>query len=175
MKTLSSYLNYLILLVAAIYGAVYFLDFKPTPATKLESKAKVDIDQVVNKFLKQTSEQTIKDQMAFKSALQKQLDKPIEPKRPKLNAKPEDIPANQQIWKADSLTPAEIIQAESQRKEQLELQVELDKQEYARQFVENARKSGYHVVLSSDYKVLSVTPIRKPSQFDQAPELFPTD
>ena len=43
------------------------------------------------------------------------------------------------------------------------------KAEYARQFVENARKHGYQIELSSDYRVLSVKKIIKkdtPSLFD---------
>lgn len=37
------------------------------------------------------------------------------------------------------------------------------KREYARQFIENARRGGYEVRLSEDYRVLSVKPIRRPT------------
>lgn len=37
------------------------------------------------------------------------------------------------------------------------------KREYARQFIENARRGGYEIRLSDDFRVLSVKPIRRPS------------
>lgn len=41
------------------------------------------------------------------------------------------------------------------------------KKEYARQFIENARRGGYEVQLSDDYRVLSVKPIRRaPSRYE---------
>lgn len=43
------------------------------------------------------------------------------------------------------------------------------KKEYARQFVENARMNGYAVTLDSNYVVIKVVPIRRPSQQDSAP------
>lgn len=46
------------------------------------------------------------------------------------------------------------------------------KREYARQFVENARKAGYIIKLNDDYKVISVKPIRKPAD---TYELFKSD
>lgn len=48
--------------------------------------------------------------------------------------------------------------------------------EYARQFVENARRNGYHIVLDANFVVLSVTPIkpqeRNPSLFIDHPDQF---
>ncbi len=165
------------MLLVVTYGYIYFFEVAPAKQKVAEAKPKVDIDQVVNKFLKQTSEQTLKDQLAFKEALQKQLNKPVVIKREKVRLQTDDIPAKQQIWTNEELdrSPAEQIQSESNLRQQYREKEELDKQEYARQFIENARKNGYHVVLSSEYKVLSVTPIRKPTQIEELPELFPAD
>ena len=177
MQKLSKYLNYLILLLVVTYGYIYFFEASSAKQKVAEIKPKVDIDQVVNKFLKQTSEQTLKDQLAFKEALQKQLNKSVVIKRKIVKQQTDDTPASQQIWKDEALerSPAEQIQSEINLKQQHRQNEELDKEEYARQFIENARKNGFHVVLSSDYKVLSVTPIRKPTQTEELPELFPVD
>ena len=177
MQKLSKYLNYLILLLIVTYGYIYFFEDSPAKKNVTEAKPKVDVDQVVNKFLKQTSDQTLKDQLAFKEALQKQLNKSVVIKREKVKLQNDNTPDTQQIFKdeASERSPAEQIQSEIILKQQRRQNEELDKQEYARQFIENARKNGFHVVLSSDYKVLSVTPIRKPTQADELPELFPAD
>ncbi|MGZ3747916.1 MAG: hypothetical protein ACXWRE_11170 [Pseudobdellovibrionaceae bacterium] len=58
---------------------------------------------------------------------------------------------------------------ESQNNQELS---EAYKKEYARQFIENARKAGYIIKLNDDYKVISVRPIRKPAE---NMELFPSN
>lgn len=59
-------------------------------------------------------------------------------------------------------TPDETIQSEIFNEQQEREYSAAYKAEYARQFVQNARKSGWEVKLTSDYKVLSVKPLRKP-------------
>lgn len=63
-----------------------------------------------------------------------------------------------------AIDPHEIVQGEMLYNQQSAEYNKAYKEEYARQFVENARRGGYKVILSDDYKVLSVTPIRKPTQ-----------
>lgn len=58
--------------------------------------------------------------------------------------------------------PRDIVQKELFNKQQMDEYSKAYREEYARQFVENARRGGYLVKLSADYRVLSVTPIRKP-------------
>lgn len=60
--------------------------------------------------------------------------------------------------------PDEAVQAELFESQQLQEYSEEYKAEYARQFVENARKAGYLIKLNDDYKVISVRPIRKPAE-----------
>lgn len=50
---------------------------------------------------------------------------------------------------------------ESQQNQELS---EAYKKEYARQFIENARRAGYIIKLNDNYKVISVVPIRKPAE-----------
>lgn len=65
---------------------------------------------------------------------------------------------------ADPTTPAEVVQAELYNREQSAQYDEAYREEYARQFVENARRGGYRVKLSEDLsRVISVQPIRNPS------------
>lgn len=67
--------------------------------------------------------------------------------------------------KEEYTSPDDIVQREVFRIEQAKEYNEAYKEEYARQFVENARRGGYKVILSEDMsRVLSVTPIRNPSK-----------
>ncbi|WP_374034562.1 hypothetical protein ACES2I_01040 [Bdellovibrio bacteriovorus] len=66
--------------------------------------------------------------------------------------------------KEETLSPHDIVQKELFNAEQQAEYSQAYKEEYARQFVENARRGGYRVILSEDLsRVLSVTPIRNPS------------
>jgi hypothetical protein len=65
----------------------------------------------------------------------------------------------------------ETVQADLFESQQYQEYSEAYKKEYARQFVENARKAGYIIKLNDDYKVISVRPIRKPAE---NLELFPS-
>lgn len=57
----------------------------------------------------------------------------------------------------------EQVQADLFEAQQSQEYSEAYKREYARQFVENARKAGYIIKLNDDYKVISVKPLRKPA------------
>jgi hypothetical protein len=60
-------------------------------------------------------------------------------------------------------TPHEMIQTEIFNARQAQEYSQAYKKEYARQFIENAAKNGWDVRLSDDFRVLSVKPMRKPS------------
>ncbi len=180
MKKLSKYLNYSIVAIALMYGLFYLQSknsfFSPEKEISADNRSKVDVDQVVNKFMRQTAEQSVHDQLAAEQALKKQLGKPLPVKKVEADIKYEDIPLERQIWKEDrSATPAEVIQSEVFDREMQKKIDENDRKEYARQYIENARQAGYHLVLSPDLKVLSVTPIRKPSQDEDSVDSFPAD
>lgn len=182
MKNLSKYLNYLIISILVFYGIFYFFQsqFKTqqrdSASQKGPSKA-VDVDSIVNKFMKQTADQTIHDQYNTQMAIKKQMNQPIKITKSDNEVHPEDIPAEKQIHHVDhtSESPAEIVRQELFEKEMQLKSDQQERQEYARQYIENARRGGYHLVLSEDLKVISVTPIRKPSQDDDSVESFPAD
>lgn len=60
--------------------------------------------------------------------------------------------------------PHDVIQKELFNQEQTDAYTQAYKEEYARQFIENARRGGYKIQLDENFKVISVTPIRRPSQ-----------
>jgi hypothetical protein len=65
---------------------------------------------------------------------------------------------------SDFQTPDEIVQSDIFNDQQSAEYSQAYKEAYAKQFVENARKGGYNVILTDDFKVKSVQPIRKPTQ-----------
>ncbi len=182
MKKLSQYLNYLILLSIAIYAIVYFLnsnrDSKGETAEASHAQDPVEVDRVVNKFMKQTADQTLRDQVATQMAIKKQMTKSIVIEKPlkEKEEKNEDMPAEKQIWRADrSESPSEQIRLDLYNRDLQKQMDEQEKKEYARQYIENARQAGYHLELSKDLKVIRVTPIRKPSQDEDIFETSPED
>ncbi len=82
---------------------------------------------------------------------------------------PEDIPIEMQIAKDKSNSEVNgqgLSDEFNQKYNQFQVDKLADEQsrkEYAKQFIENARKNGYHITLSDDMQVTSVKPIRKPT------------
>lgn len=96
--------------------------------------------------------------------------------QPKVPIKKEDIETDlalvsrqQQIWKdADAqaeiaTNQRDIIQKKILEEQKLKQESEQAKRQYASEFIENARRSGYHITLSPNMEVLTVEPIRKPN------------
>lgn len=70
-----------------------------------------------------------------------------------------------------AMTPDEVVQRELFNQQQSQEYSRAYKEEYARQFIENARRGGYKVILSDDLsRVISVQPLRS----RQSMELFGT-
>lgn len=57
-------------------------------------------------------------------------------------------------------TPADLIHHQLFQEQQNREQSEAYKKEYARQFIENARRGGWDIKLNDEYRVISVKPIR---------------
>lgn len=65
----------------------------------------------------------------------------------------------------EAISPHDIVQKELFNEQQAQEYSQAYKEEYARQFIENARRGGYNVILSDDLsRVKSAVPIRSPSQ-----------
>lgn len=188
MSKLSDILNYLImLLVLCIAGAFFYfktvenqvVTSKPTAAQQLSAQQQ---DEVVNKYLKETTLSVLQDKIKSERIMAEariklaELEKINRDKQQKENEK---IPLEKQIWKesqtpvADS--PAQDINSKVYQKNFQDKMDEAEKKEYARQFIENARQGGYHIELNDDLEVIKVTPIRKPSQYNDSSGSYPSD
>lgn len=65
--------------------------------------------------------------------------------------------------------PMNLVQQQLFQAQATKTYDEAYRKEYARQFIENARRGGYEIQLSDDYRVISVKPIRSPSSRYSAP------
>lgn len=81
-----------------------------------------------------------------------------------LETDPSKVSRNQQIWKEAEQSQKDIIQRRIQEEEKLKQATEQAKRQYASEFIENARRNGYHITLSPSMEVLSVEPIKNPGQ-----------
>lgn len=200
MKEVNKLLNYLIFLSFVGVGAAYyyFNHMNPEAAAPVKNElSQVDrqkVDQVVNKYLQAASNEAKLNELRVQRELQLARQKLEEEKikqRQAAEMKSADIPIEQQIYKRSlEITPAEsapVQQATAQipakKSNETSFDQEMDpksmtpeqKKEYARQYIENARKGGYAIELSADLEVIKVTPIRKPSQQSDVIPTYPAD
>lgn len=168
----------MIVAVLFSYGAFFFYKKNQNSQAKLNKVqqsdfSSVDVDRVVNKYLQETTTQMLVDRANARKAEEKELASSTA----KLNKAPKPIvaeaPIEQQIYTEKVEKTSASNDLASKVNDEI-LNQELDKKEYARQFIENARKGGYHVELANDLSVISVTPIRKPSQIDEV-DILPSN
>ncbi len=125
----------------------------------------VDVDKVVNKYLQETTAQIAKEKYTAKKALEQALKEPVQ-----ITQKPEplasEIPYERQVRKNEPSVTSYRDGVSNQiiNETNVAQMDQANKAEYARQFIENARKGGYHIELAEDLTVIRITPIRKPSQ-----------
>lgn len=176
MKTLNSIFNFAIFAIILGYAGFFFYNQnqKKTPEGKIEQSSR-NVDDVVNKYLAQTTEQMAREKLEKDKALYRALTQPVKINPTQVGPNPEDIPREQQISKDRQMTPSEVINAQVYDQQAQAKQEALDKKAYAREFIENARRGGYEIELDSDNKVIKSTPIRKPSQDDDSIEPYPSD
>lgn len=187
MSKISDFLNYLIvLLVFGIAGAFFYFKnnpkvVAPKPLTAEQLSAKQQ-DEVVNKYLQETTQNVLREKIKGEQIMAEarlklaELEKKNREKQQKENEK---IPLEKQIWKESDLpvvdSPAQDINSKVNQKVFQDQMDEAEKKEYARQFIENARKGGYHIELDNNLEVIKVTPIRRPSQQDDSSGSYPSD
>lgn len=180
MKLLNRVFNLAIVLIIFGYGAFYFYSgsHKKDKALGQVELSSSDIEQVVNKYLKQTTNAVQMSRFNSDRALQAARNQPLNLTNRSKETNPANVPVEKQIWKDSdfSASPAETIAADVFDENALALQDEQMRKQYAQDFIDNARRGGFHVVLSKDLtKILSVTPIRKPSGEDDSTESFPSN
>ncbi len=204
MKSLDKILNYLIaIVVLAIAGSFFLLQKSPEKNVVKKQLSDQEVNQIVNKHLSLAVNQNqalkIKTEAALREARRK-VERDILDSRRKQDAFNSTIPREKQIWnEADVLAKLEQARKEaensgflrspdfdsesSDKKSALSGEEDFDvksmtpaeKKQYAKQYVENARKDGFEIELNENLEVTKSTPIRKPSKQDDSFESLPTD
>lgn len=199
MSEVNKLLNYLIVLsLVGVAGVYFYFDHKPASSeaapvkSGLTAAEREKVDQTVNKYLQAASNEAKLNELRVQRELQLARKKLEEEKIKQIQAaemKSAEIPIDQQIYKRSAeITPAEVTpqpvaQVAPKKSNETSFDQEIDpksmtpeqKKEYARQYIENARKGGYAIELSNDLEVIKVTPIRKPSQQSDAIQTYPVD
>ncbi|MBK9322185.1 MAG: hypothetical protein IPM97_04370 [Bdellovibrionaceae bacterium] len=175
-KDKSYFLGLILLLLSGFFVLLYFAP-EEKPKAKDSADQQRELETKVNRHLFSTSQQIELQRKKMEVAVSDLADKKVSPSKG-TEEPPSDIdftPDPRAIallknLRRDTSSPSgpensdDLIQAELFELEQLEHYSEEYKKEYARQFVENARKAGYNVKLNAEYKIISVAPIRKPAQ-----------
>lgn len=190
MKWANKFINYILFfsfcICIGIFSYVYFLKSNQNISkAEVESLKKipdatVSPEDLVNKYMKQGALALQKQKF---NSVNKINSKVIDADLVKNQIKevdPSKIPIELQIKKNDpvsdrgqNLTDEFNIKAyKAQIKSATDSQAKI---EYAKQFIENARKDGYHITLSEDLQVTSVTPIRKPTNQSSDEDTFESD
>lgn len=175
MKFLNKIFNYLIGAGLVGYGFFFYFKDKGQLGSKnapiqVTHSSSIDPQRIVNKHLQDTSHNMIRGQAEQKKMIDAALRESM-----KLKEKPipvPDIPLEAQLHKNTVILNKPVIPQKNSNPKSNEV---MDKNEYARQFIENARRGGYEIELSEDLEVIKSTPIRSPSNnFDQV-EILPSN
>ena len=167
----------LVLLLLSGVCLFLFLSPDPKPTAKLSPAKSKEFEAKVNRHLFKTSQEIEMSRQKMKVETFDMADKgvralPVRPEEPtgvdlsvdpRTEALMHDLGRNVRE-NSDPRNSNELIQTELFQQEQLQNYSEEYKREYARQFIENAKKAGYRIIVNDQFKVISVTPIRKPAQ-----------
>ena len=166
------------LVAVVVFGYIYIFQTKNAGQIQVQNKivkpapSSANADELVDKYMKQTklrleSQQKNAERMLAGDTAKQGLKVEIKETDPAL------IPEKDQIWGASAPTNETLLDKFNQKinaDDDEILRTEQEKKEYARQFIENARKDGYHIVLDDKFNVIKVMPIRKPSNNNTGPQ-----
>ncbi|AZZ35552.1 hypothetical protein CIK05_01625 [Bdellovibrio sp. qaytius] len=172
MQGLNKFLNLVIVFGCVVIG--YFFYQAKTENDKSNRSQQHAVDQssvrpdmdpqdLANKYLQQAQQNMATDKLKAEINIKKAIaDTQKVGTTPKvIETDPSKVSAEQQIWKDPANKPMDQRFSEQQINAPKN-SGDLDKQEYIRQFKENARKNGYEISVNDELEVISVTPIRKP-------------
>lgn len=132
---------------------------------QISVKPAMDPQDLANKYLQQAQQNLATEELKASINIKKAMTESRQAAQPKVvETDPSKVSVEQQIWK----DPTEQMKADVPLEQRFSQELnqknpgEIDKQEYIRQFKENARKNGYEITVNDDLEVTSVTPIRKP-------------
>jgi hypothetical protein len=172
-KFLHKVFNYLIGAGLVGYGIFFYFHgrslLRPDPGpVQVTNSSSIDPDKMVNKILQETTAKMKRDQYLSNRVVEEALKKPLKlPNQKEMTGT--EVPREAQIHKANEI---DVSSAPVKPQEQQGL----SKEEYARQYIENARRGGYDIELNDQMEVIKSTPIRKPSQDSvDAVEILPSN
>lgn len=175
MKWINQFLNFILFFTVTacigIFGYIYLEKIKNTESEKNISTLATpqSPEDLVNKYMKETQTNLKKQEheSIYKIQSMNIQNEVIKQKNNKEAASSSEIPIEQQIAKSDltnaNQTLTENFDQKFYESQVLRIQDEQAKKDYAKEFIANARKNGYHITLSDDLQVTSVKPIRKPT------------
>jgi hypothetical protein len=185
-KSIEKLLNYSIALVVIAIAVSFFLlkQQKENPKVTKNKMSEQEVDKVVNKYLQQALDENKVNAWKTQKALieaRLKIEKDMEAMKRKQEEEMQKIPAERQIWSESEMAKVanqsqNVPKVQDQPKRKL-LQTEdfdlqsmtpEEKKEYARQYIENARRGGYLIELDDNLEVIKSTPIRKPTQQDDS-------
>lgn len=174
MVGINKFLNLVIILGCAVIGYLFYQVkivnensvLNANQNTEQSSKKpELDPQELANKYLQQAQQNLATEKLKAEINIKRAIAEGQNPPATKVvETDPSSVPVEQQIWK-DPQGQIKVQKPLEQRfSEQMNAQnpEDMDKQEYIRQFKENARKNGYEITVNDDLEVTSVTPIRKP-------------
>lgn len=183
-KWINKFLNYILFFTVAISLGVFgYIYYSQKEKKRIEQEKKIASQQpspeeLVNKYLKQGSKELQQQQIESMAKITSNLVDEKHNKIPVKEIPPDQIPIEMQIAKDKSNSSASeqsLTEEFNQKYFQSQVDQVADEQarkEYAKEFIENARKNGYHITLSEDLQVTSVKPIRKPTNQQNDRDVF---
>lgn len=170
--------------ILAIAGALLYIGLTDNGPTReaAPSARSAHAQQVVNKYLSSTAEKlAMQRKLAEVQAQKINMDYPstapgtayVAPREggelkedQRADAVAEDLGVGPKV--AMPTDPMSLIHHQIFEEQRAREMNDAFKKEYARKFLENARRGGYDVVLSEDFRVISVKPLRRPTRaFDE--------
>lgn len=168
MKALNKFLNIIIVLGCIVFGGAFYFLSQNKSSSKIHPKGSLGTDpqELANKYMQEVQKDlTVQNLNAQKSLTNVQKEDFASQGSVK-ETDPRTISVEQQIWRdpqaVESRKTIDQRLADKMQMVQVEKQQDtLDKQEYIRQFKENARKNGYEIKVNEDtLEVMEVKPIR---------------
>ncbi len=180
MKWINQFLNYILFVVIAIclgiFGSIYF---EKSNQNEKSVQKKLSPDDLVNKYMKQAQADIAKQERDSVNKIKSTLSQNKLPQTKSKDISMSDIPVEKQIAKDNSMAGdqslTETFDRKSYESQAYQIEDQQAKKEYAKTFIENAKKNGYHITLSDDLQVTSVKPIRKPTNQANDNDTFESD
>jgi len=173
MGFLSRFLNYAIMLGLIFVGGIIYFSMTHTSVQKKDKSLAIDQnpEDLANKYLQEANRKLNSDRYKTQTMLSTSASnlQTLDEHQKIVETNPQKVPVDRQIAKdfsneidrnksLEQKFQEELIAAQNQHR-----QTEIEKMEYIKQFKANARKNGYEIVVDDNLQVISIEPIRKPT------------